>query len=552
MLKSNAFTFNKLKNYVDWKLLIFLVLFLNIKMPVKILAIVFIYLMQFNFKFGFKFKNPRLPLFYLLIIPVAFIGLLINKSYQDNNYLLVFFTGIGFWVLAILAIHQIKLLVERTENEKIHGTIIAFFIINALVSVANLVLIMYKTGSINPYTFRGMYQTYFIMTGDYIKGLSFDISSTNAVLSAFGVIYFLDKKLPVMLFICMVTLLLTCSNLINLMFLFVMLILFILKSSRDQKSLIVICLMLFLVFMLKITPQNTHYSEEAINSALHIKNKVQNKSVTALIVPITQRPDSTLNPEEKRQKIATLYLDSIYAAKKQQFKPEPGLAKSVPITDKGRVYIAPHDTTSEDNYISKQMEPDRKLMLDFIDTHKADLPLSTKTDYFPPLPGKVTGMVQTLTFLHKHPVKAIAGMGIGNFSSKIAFRATGLGIRGQYPENHTYINRAFLTNHLDLYMSFFSKEVGFRSVKNNPFSVYDQLLAEYGLLGLLALVIFYLGFFAKYIKVLTYGLPLLALLMMFFCIDYWFEQLSVIVFFELMLLLNIKETTNKVKLSYGS
>jgi len=32
-------------------------------------------------------------------------------------------------------------------------------------------------------------------------------------------------------------------------------------------------------------------------------------------------------------------------------------------------------------------------------------------------------------------------------------------------------------------------------------------------------------------------------MMAFFFIDYWFEQLSVIVLFELLLLLNIKETS---------
>jgi hypothetical protein len=96
-------------------------------------------------------------------------------------------------------------------------------------------------------------------------------------------------------------------------------------------------------------------------------------------------------------------------------------------------------------------------------------------------------------------------------------------------------------NHLDLYLNFFSKWSGLHSLTNSPFSVYDQLIAEYGLVGFLTFLIWYLGFFAKHYKKLTYGLPILFLMMLVLFTDYWFEQLSVIVFFELLLLLNIKE-----------
>jgi len=236
MFNSNAFTWNKLRNYVDWKLLIFLILFLNIKLDVKIAAVVFIYAFQFDFKFGFQVKNSRLPLFYLLIIPIAFISLIINKNYQNTHYNLVFLTGIGFWLLSILAIHQVKLIVEKNDVETINRTIIVLFIINAIVSMANLAFIIWKTKSINPYTFKGMNQMYFMNTGDDIKGISFDISSTNAVLSALGVCFFLVKKNAVMLLVCLCTLLLTYSNLITLILIFILLFLFIFQSTRVQKK----------------------------------------------------------------------------------------------------------------------------------------------------------------------------------------------------------------------------------------------------------------------------------------------------------------------------
>jgi len=98
-----------------------------------------------------------------------------------------------------------------------------------------------------------------------------------------------------------------------------------------------------------------------------------------------------------------------------------------------------------------------------------------------------------------------------------------------------------MTNHLDLYLNYFSKRAGFHSLTNSPFSVYDQLLAEYGLFGLGVFFFFYLGFFAKHYRLLTYGIPILIFMLAVFSIEYWFEQLSVLVFFELLMLLNIKE-----------
>src|SRR5882757_6704611 len=102
-----SFNIKKWKNYADWKLLVLLLLFLNVKLAIKIPVIVLIYLLHFDFKFGFRFKNSRLPLFYPLIIVLALAGFVINQSYQNTNYIVVFLTGIFFWLLCILAIHQV-------------------------------------------------------------------------------------------------------------------------------------------------------------------------------------------------------------------------------------------------------------------------------------------------------------------------------------------------------------------------------------------------------------------------------------------------------------
>lgn len=550
MVVSNAFNLKKLKNLVDWKLLLFLVLFLNVKLAVKIPAIILIYLLQFNFKFGFSLKNSRLPLFYLLAIAIAVVDWIIGRNYS-YNYNIVLLTGIGFWLLCILAMHQVKLSVESNETETINRTIIFFFILNAAISIFNLAAIIYETGYINPYTYQGQYQKYFIGTGDYIKGLTFDTSTTNAVLNAFGVIYFLAKKNTAMLFVCMAVMLFTASNFTNLILISVLILLFIFRSSRDQKSLIVICLMFLVVFMVKISPQNYIYVHETVKNTLH-PNAKHHPVPQKLNLPITLMPDSLLNADEKKQKKAQHYLDSTYVATHPIWAAGVSQPSQTKITTEGgRVLIPKPDINSRPYQHIIDTSLYQKRLLAFIDTHKTNLPISVQNDYKPTLPGKAIGWLQTINFFLQHPAKIIMGDGMGNFSSKLAFRASGLGFAGGYPQKYSYLSPDFLSNHLDVYLNFFSKKADFHSLTNNPDSVYDQLLAEYGILGLAAFLIYYLGFFLKHYKKLTYGLPILMLILAVFFIEYWFEQLSILVFFELMLLLNIKESSTKTTVKYA-
>jgi len=542
-----GFNLKKLETYVDWKLLVFLLLFLDVKVAVKISAIIIIYLLQFNFKFGFSLKNSRLPLFYLLAIAIAFINLIINKSYNNPNYLVVFAIGIGFWLLCLLAVHQIKLSVENNTVQILHNTILAFFIINAVVSLAILAYIMVDAHAINPFRYQGQYQKYFLGTGDYIKGITFDISTTNAVINAFGVVYFLTRKMPLMVLNCMVILLLTASNFMNIALLLVLAGLFAFKTNRDQKSIIIVCCMFLIVFLAKISPQNNQYVHETFKNIINPPHPPFKNSVALNIA------DSSKDPDLVKRQFAKHYLDSLKALISNHNASNQAVVMipvSLPKTDAGRVILTGADINTPPYQTPTDTPAEQRKLIAFINTHKTKLPLSGQDSFKINLPGKVIGFKQTVNFLKTHPAKILAGSGVGNFSSKLAFKATGLDFSGGFPAKHIYINHNFLVNHLDVYLNFFSKRRELHSLTNSPFSVYDQLLAEYGLLGIAAFAIFYLGYFTKYLKTLTYGTPILMLMLAVFFTDYWFEQLSVVVFFELLLLLNIKETANLKPLNY--
>ncbi|MBV8388587.1 MAG: hypothetical protein JO080_02180 [Mucilaginibacter sp.] len=535
--------FRHLRKLIDWRLLLFLVLFLNVKMVVKVPAIALIYLLQFDFKFGFSFKNSRLPLFYLLAMGIALLNWVISRNYFSVNYNIVLLTGIGFWVLCILAMHQIKLFVENNDTETIHRTIVAFFIINATLSFMNIAAIVWETGYLNPYTYQGQFQKYFISTGDYIRGLTFDTSTTNAVLNAFGCVYFLTKKDAGMLLLCMAVMLLTASNFTNMILLLCFAILFIFKSTRDQKSLIAVCIMFLVVFMVKVSPQNYIYAHEVVKNTLHL-NVIQKTGTPKPNVPITLMPDSVLDADQRKQKIAQRYIDSTYLANHPL---EKNITPSnTSKTDAGRIIIPKPDINTRPYQHIADTNDYQKRLLAFIDMHKNNLPISSQSNFKPNLPGKVTSWQQTLHFLQNHPFKLLMGDGLGNFSSKLAFRVSGLGFAGGYPQKYIYVDPDFLSNHLDVYLNYFSKNKDQHSLSNSPDSVYDQLLGEYGVLGVIAFFIWYIWYFLKHYKILTYGLPILLLMMALLFIAYWFEQLSILVFFELLLLLDIKENSPKI------
>jgi hypothetical protein len=525
---------------IDWKLLVFLLLFLNVKLVIKVVAVVVIYCLRPGFKFKFSFKNSRLPVFYLLITGIALFNWLISGLLTNINYFLAVMAGLLFWLLCILAIHQVKSAVEKNNPEIIHQTLLIFFIINTIASLAIYAGIVWETGAINPYKYQGDFQKYFIGTGDYIKGITLDTSTTNAVINAFGVIYFLLRNKSGWALLCMAILLLTGSNITNLLLCSTLLYIFIFQSTKSQKSIIVVCLLFIVVFFAKISPQNTNYVSNTYETFFGRPQKARGPA--AKNIPVTEKPDSILTPEEKHQKIATLYLDSMSAAMKARnvavtITDTVTTAENLrqkPFIPQPNIHSAPFQHKNDTTILQE------KLMA-FIKADSVEQSVSAVKQYN--MPGKIIALLQTAGYFQVHPFKIFTGAGMGMFSSKLAFRISALKIAGGYPAKYSFINNDFKNNSLALYLNYFTKGTETHSLINTPNSTYNQLLSEYGLAGILAFVVFYLGFFVKQYKKLTYGIPVLLLMAGSFFLEYWFEQLSVTILFELLLFLNIKENT---------
>lgn len=523
---------------VDWPLLVFLILFLNVKLVIKLAAILLIFLLRPGFKFGFRFRHSRLPLFYPFIVAIALFNWVATGLAGNLNYGVLLATGIFFWILCIGAAHQVKRSVEQNEPAVIHRTLLVFFILNALVSLAVYDGIVWETGAINPYQYQGDYQKYFIGTGDYIKGLSFDTSTTNAVINSFAVLYFLVRGKYGWTLFSMAILLLTGSNISNLVLSGTLLCLFLFRSTRNQKSMIVICLLSIVVFLVKVSPQNSSYISNAVEKFM---NKKQESKPAGKEIPLTQRADSTLTEEEQKQKWAQQAIDSMYLAMVSRQQAAPVATKAIAVADtlkekpvipQPNIHTAPFQHREDTTRFQANL-------LEFITTDS--LKQKTDSSFSSSKPGKLIALMQIADHFKQHPAQLITGAGMGMFSSKLAFRATALKIAGGYPQRFSFIGTDFKENHLALYLAYFTRSSRGHSIINTPNSTFGQLLSEYGLAGLGCFLVFYLGFFGKNYKQLTYGIPLLLLMTGFFFVDYWFEQLSVTVLFELLLFLDLKE-----------
>lgn len=505
---------------VDWPLLFFLVLVLNVKLIIKaacILLFVFIKRKELQKK---EYRRQSFIWFYISLILISTVNLFVSINTISLSYFILFLAGTGFWLLCTGASLINTRFADTIPVEKLNYTITAFFLLNIVITLGQLLYIMWDAGDINPYTYQGMYQKYFISTGDRLTGISFDVSTTNAIIHSFAVIWFLGRQKMLLVLLSMAALLLTASNFINLLLAAVLFLLFIFRSTRNQKSIIIICLLFTVLFLTRISPQNNQYAG----------NKLFGSKKQSFPGSQTRPGKDTIDPKKE---IAKKYLGSLAfikstAADKKgnRIIPEPSAMISVikPALPKANIHSEPYQRKKDTTQLQKQL-------LVF-----AEKNISNQLPGTGSKPGKLIALEQTITYLKKNPAKLISGTGIGNFSSRLAFRATGLQIAGGYPKQYAYINPAFLSNHLALHLSYFSGDAEKHSLINSPDSVADQLVSEYGITGVLSFILLYFLFFFKITLKERTGFPLLVFTAGCLLVGYWFEQLSVMILFELLML----------------
>jgi hypothetical protein len=495
-----------LKKYfqrLDWPLLLFLILFLNVKLYMKALALIVALWFHWASRRELLSKEalPRTGQeiwrwFYPAMIFLALINMGISFRSMAPRAWMAFGLGCVYWGFAMLAASQIVRFVKRGSAlgpnmpylEKQHQTVSFFFLLNAGMMLASFVRLCIHAGVLNPYNYEGEHRKYFISTGDMITGIGLDGSVTAALISACGLLYFLyrGKRGPALL--CYATSLLATSNAVNYLLGSVLVISFLFYSDRLQKSMIVVFFGLMAVFAAKLSPSNQQYAHNLLG-------RVTGRNQYVEPVPI---PNARW----------TEFVESDQMTEKE---------------------------SRMNSFMTRWYRPEQ---VDSIKRQYTAWRLS----------GRWIAWEELGRFFREHPGRLLLGTGMGNFSSRLAFRTTALGIEGSYPSGYAYIHPFFRTNYLFLYLYYHARDEGQHSVINKPDSVYGQLLSEYGLIGMGCFMVLYLAVFVRRAwrrSRRSYGLPLLLLMMGAFLTEYWFEQLSVVVLFELLMLLDSETCIQK-------
>lgn len=158
-------------------------------------------------------------------------------------------------------------------------------------------------------------------------------------------------------------------------------------------------------------------------------------------------------------------------------------------------------------------------------------------------PRKIVSFHQTVKYFGSDLKRALFGAGGGKFSSRTAFLTSADYVKW-FPEQYKYMSKEFTENHYTLWNSELLKQPYKDGTANQPFSFYNKIFGEYGVVGALLFVVLYLGKWIKNFNKLTFGRLIFMLMLSFFVLDYWFEYFTVIAFFELFMALDLKTKQN--------
>ncbi len=483
----------------DWILFVLLVLFCNQAMlAVKALGIVLVYVLRPNFRLGLL--KGRLPLFYIAAPVVGLVTWFVHVRDAPGIYSVVIGVSTLTWLLCLAATHQIRLSLEWRGAQSVDATLKIFTVANFSVSLFQLVRIGIRTGVLNPYSYEVPFP-YGMSSGDHVFGVFGENSYYNMMVSAMLAIYFLFRKRSAYCFLAVTSMLMVFSNIGTLVFLSIVAVLSLLAWARailpavNSKSgswgavplqsvrwlgpaLVGYAAAFYGLF----SPQNFTYTRNAAgaHSAAHSSDGRQ---------PAAQ-------PQSMRSAIRKLDY--------RKYRPGSSRPPAALASDLQRRHA-----------ITRRAIAEAK--------------------------GKKLSYLETWSYLTSGAAPALLGSGPGRFSSLTAHRISGGDtgrIFSRLPRYHTpvYTENHGLITHYRL-------QAGGAQLANLnwPESFYNQLLGEYGLIGLLLFLLCYVGHYLRRARRWRWGWWTAALAVPFGVLSYLFEALCPIVFLEVLMELDTFE-----------
>lgn len=513
--------------HFDWGLLLFLVCIMNVKLYVKVFAILY-YMMYIGYK---KYKTGPLPSFgqfYFIMPVIGALGAYLHQSFAVEEYWVGFGFGVLNWLIAGLAVYCLYVASLNLDKGKIVATIKMFFLLNTLVSFGELGKMIIQSGQIVPYWYWEPTEYYGGSTGDHILGITQNISVTNATFNAIGTLFFLFygewKWAAMTIFV-----LLLCTSNMTLILVVAAIIGLMVIRNKKQFRLHALAILLIVGCIYPILSlNNIKYVDRVYSDELKVSEEAQKGKVKTNL--LKRENKDFVNFNAYFQKLGNTYLS------KDKFYCVP-LNDTLLISYKDDLkYLREFGTLRSLKNDNLRMEPDSlKLLLEkWYGIPYDKLPLSAYKGV-----KKFYTVKQTFHYMTRSSRNAICGAGIGNFSSKLAIKMTGLGIQGDYPLNYIYVNRDYIHYHLFSVLYLFSMPIGEHSIINMANSVYNQVAGEYGIMGCLAFVLLYVIYVLRNWRKLHAGGYLFLMMLAYFMFEYWFEMVSLTVLIEFIVLFEL-------------
>lgn len=507
-------------------------------------------------------KLTSLQWFYVAIAITGVCSSLINDSFYQPQYALGFYLGLFQWGVAFAISYLLLVTVSVLTKQTILRTLKVFFTINAVISLVTLLVLFAEAGFKVPYWLTSSIK-YGVSTGDYINGIFNDTSVTNAAINALGAIFFLYYKEFRWAALCTFIMLLCTSNVTVVFMTVVLLAMFFKKDKAIKRNAVLLILMMAVSYPI-LSPQNLKYIE-----VVYEREKKDNYEIGLAKLKDKKITVSSAAKEEDffDKKISSTYRGEDYQSWIKAYKYYPyrqdiespvfnskeyylnikkykmGLKQEALTNLGGELYQLKDEATKEkkDGEIGDNDEESEYGQLNPFALQTAianwyHTPASSSVLNNYNMPGKLYTNMQTLYFLRSNTTHMFFGAGIGNFSSKLAIKMTGLGLQGSYPPEKIYVNRDFLQYHFYTLLFYLSRHAAEHSVMNMPNSTYNQIVGEYGLIGFVLFLVLYVGFVLKRRKRLQSGVFIAAIVFMFLGMEYWFELLSLTVVFELLIM----------------
>lgn len=462
---------------VDISLVLIICLIAQYSFLLKFLGLAVLLFLNFNSIKSIRLKS--IPLFYTLIPTIELIKFFTLDPNFSKGHIIQMIIGIIYWLASLVVCWTIFKRVRENEPDTIYNSLKFFVLLNFSISIFQYIKICLAEGVINPYN-TGHHHPFGVSSGDMITGLLQGVHLTNVFVNLLLILFFIDKRNLTFSCLSLIPFLLCGSN-YGTMLLFLCLGIYFLLSNKKiyafKSSFFIFSIII--AFYWFVTPYNAYHTLSKLESIITKKPVVDEEY-----------------QKEMDQKIISAYQ-----------------------VNQGKL------NNDERETIERMKKREGLKLYDFNRE-----------------PGKKTSYTQTFHLLKSESKYLLFGAGLGKFSSNIAFNFSGVvdnsSMNRLFPE---YQSPLFAQNHRTIYEYLKTTHVVFHSESNKPFSVYNQLLGEYGLIGLLLFIFAYLLYFLKRVDKRSHAIPIIVALLFAINLNYFIEGLNLFLFFELIMFMNIKE-----------